>query len=193
MDTPTGRHVPAGLRSPIPCHAISPGPLFPTRYRKVVSDVCEGGVDLQRGPGPLQCPLTPPRGLRVSIRGEAVAMRPGEDVLFVVQQEQVSGQRTRHGAARGSGDHAVWVITLESSPWSRRGDLGQSPPGCPPGPGGEQSRSGSGPRRAQGLRVGGRSPRRASQARLLCTGLGSKMYSFMGVIKKCKPLIILQI
>lgn len=67
------------------------GLLSPTRYRKVVSNVCEGGVDLRRGPGPLQCPLMPPRGLRVSILGEAVAVQPGEDVLFVVQQERVSG------------------------------------------------------------------------------------------------------
>jgi hypothetical protein len=55
--------------------------------------VCEGGVDLQQSPVQLQCPLTPPRGLQVSLRGEAVAVRPGEDVLFVVRQEQVSGPR----------------------------------------------------------------------------------------------------
>lgn len=52
--------------------------------------MCEGGVDLQQSPVQLQCPLTAPRGLKVSIRGEAVAVRPREDVLFVVQQEQVS-------------------------------------------------------------------------------------------------------
>uniref|UniRef100_G1RMC6 Sortilin related VPS10 domain containing receptor 2 n=1 Tax=Nomascus leucogenys TaxID=61853 RepID=G1RMC6_NOMLE len=57
-------------------------------YRKVVSNVCEGGVDLQQSQVQLQCPLTPPRGLQVSIQGEAVAVRPGEDVLFVVRQEQ---------------------------------------------------------------------------------------------------------
>lgn len=60
------------------------------RYRKVVSNVCEGGVDLQQSPVQLQCPLQAPRGLQVSIRGEAVAVRPREDVLFVVRQEQVS-------------------------------------------------------------------------------------------------------
>lgn len=52
--------------------------------------MCEGGVDLQQSPVQLQCPLTAPRGLQVSIRGEAVAVRPREDVLFVVRQEQVS-------------------------------------------------------------------------------------------------------
>ncbi|XP_012579509.1 PREDICTED: VPS10 domain-containing receptor SorCS2 [Condylura cristata] len=59
-------------------------------YRKVVSNVCEGGVDLQRSAAQLQCPLTPPRGLRVSIRGQAVAVQPGDDVLFEVRQEQVA-------------------------------------------------------------------------------------------------------
>lgn len=62
----------------------------PPRYRKVVSNVCEGGVDLQQSPVQLQCPLTAPRGLQVSIRGDAVSVRPREDVLFVVRQEQVS-------------------------------------------------------------------------------------------------------
>lgn len=57
----------------------------------MVSNVCKGGVDLRQGLAQLQCPLTPPRGLQVSILGEAVAVRPGEDVLFVVRQEQVSG------------------------------------------------------------------------------------------------------
>lgn len=51
--------------------------------------MCEGGVDLHQDPVQLQCPLSAPRGLRVSIRGEAVSVRPGQDVLFEVQQEQV--------------------------------------------------------------------------------------------------------
>lgn len=66
-------------------------PLSGRRYRKVTSSVCEGGVDLRQSPAQLQCPLMPPRGLQISIRGEAVAVRPGEDVLFVVRQEKVSG------------------------------------------------------------------------------------------------------
>lgn len=56
----------------------------------MVSNVCEGGVDPRQSPAQLQCPLMRPRGLQISIRGEAVAVRPGEDVLFVVRQEQVS-------------------------------------------------------------------------------------------------------
>lgn len=67
-----------------------------------MSNVCKGGVDLQQGPAQLPCPLTPPRGLRVSILGEAVSVRPGEDVLFVVRQEQVSGASSPVLSASGS-------------------------------------------------------------------------------------------
>lgn len=69
--------------------------------------MCEGGVDLRQSPAQLQCPLMPPRGLQVSIRGDAVAVRPGEDVLFVVRQEKVSARpaavRVGGPPARASG------------------------------------------------------------------------------------------
>ncbi|XP_046279417.1 VPS10 domain-containing receptor SorCS2 isoform X1 [Marmota monax] len=82
-------------------------------YRKVVSNVCEGGVDLQQSPMQLQCPLTPPRGLRVSIRGEAVAVRPGEDVLFMVRQEQGDVLTTKYQVDLGDGFKAMYVnLTL---------------------------------------------------------------------------------
>ncbi|KAM5271298.1 VPS10 domain-containing receptor SorCS2 [Ctenodactylus gundi] len=90
-------------------------------YRKVVSNVCEGGVDLQQVPGPLQCPLMPPRGLRVSIRGEAVAVRPGEDVLFVVQQEQGDVLTTKYHVDLGDGFKAMYVnLTLTGEPIRHR-------------------------------------------------------------------------
>lgn len=83
---------PAGHGGSLPSQTRVTDPaLHRPRYRKVVSNMCEGGVDLQQSPVQLQCPLTPPRGLQVSLRGEAVAVRPGVDVFFVVQQEQVSG------------------------------------------------------------------------------------------------------
>uniref|UniRef100_A0A8C6EUG5 VPS10 domain-containing receptor SorCS2 n=1 Tax=Marmota marmota marmota TaxID=9994 RepID=A0A8C6EUG5_MARMA len=82
-------------------------------YRKVVSNVCEGGVDLQQSPVQLQCPLTPPRGLRVSIHGEAVAVRPGEDVLFMVRQEQGDVLTTKYQVDLGDGFKAMYVnLTL---------------------------------------------------------------------------------
>ncbi|XP_006893732.1 PREDICTED: VPS10 domain-containing receptor SorCS2 [Elephantulus edwardii] len=83
-------------------------------YRKVVSNVCKGGVDLQRGAAALQCPLSPPRGLRVSIRGEAVAVRPGEDVLFVVQQEQGDVLTTKYQVDLGDGFKAMYVNLTQS-------------------------------------------------------------------------------
>ncbi|EHB03676.1 VPS10 domain-containing receptor SorCS2 [Heterocephalus glaber] len=90
-------------------------------YRKVVSNVCEGGVDLWRGPGPLQCPLTRPRGLRVSILGEAVAVRPGEDVLFVVRQEQGDILTTKYQVDLGDGFKAMYVnLTLTAEPIRHR-------------------------------------------------------------------------
>nr|XP_037851415.1 VPS10 domain-containing receptor SorCS2 [Chlorocebus sabaeus] len=90
-------------------------------YRKVVSNVCEGGVDLQQSPAQLQCPLTPLRGLQVSIQGEAVAMWPGEDVLFVVRQEQGDVLTTKYQLDLGDGFKAMYVnLTLTGEPiWHR--------------------------------------------------------------------------
>ncbi|XP_037685259.1 VPS10 domain-containing receptor SorCS2 isoform X2 [Choloepus didactylus] len=90
-------------------------------YRKVVSNVCEGGVDLQRSRAPVPCPLTPPRGLQVSIRGEAVAVRPGEDVLFVVQQEQGDILATKYQVDLGDGFKAMYMnLTLTGEPVRHR-------------------------------------------------------------------------
>ncbi|XP_060003434.1 VPS10 domain-containing receptor SorCS2 [Lagenorhynchus albirostris] len=90
-------------------------------YRKVVSNVCEGGVDPQQSPAQLQCPLLPPRGLQVSILGEAVAVRPGEDVLFVVRQEQGDVLTTKYQVDLGDGFKAMYVnLTLTGEPIRHR-------------------------------------------------------------------------
>ncbi|XP_055102030.1 VPS10 domain-containing receptor SorCS2 isoform X2 [Symphalangus syndactylus] len=90
-------------------------------YRKVVSNVCEGGVDLQQSQVQLQCPLTPPRGLQISIQGEAVAVRPGEDVLFVVRQEQGDVLTTKYQVDLGDGFKAMYVnLTLTGEPIRHR-------------------------------------------------------------------------
>ncbi|XP_030657092.1 VPS10 domain-containing receptor SorCS2 isoform X2 [Nomascus leucogenys] len=90
-------------------------------YRKVVSNVCEGGVDLQQSQVQLQCPLTPPRGLQVSIQGEAVAVRPGEDVLFVVRQEQGDVLTTKYQVDLGDGFKAMYMnLTLTGEPIRHR-------------------------------------------------------------------------
>ncbi|XP_055241364.2 VPS10 domain-containing receptor SorCS2 isoform X1 [Gorilla gorilla gorilla] len=90
-------------------------------YRKVVSNLCEGGVDMQQSQVQLQCPLTPPRGLQVSIQGEAVAVRPGEDVLFVVRQEQGDVLTTKYQVDLGDGFKAMYVnLTLTGEPIRHR-------------------------------------------------------------------------
>uniref|UniRef100_A0A8D1LV18 VPS10 domain-containing receptor SorCS2 n=1 Tax=Sus scrofa TaxID=9823 RepID=A0A8D1LV18_PIG len=90
-------------------------------YRKVVSSACEGGVDPRQSPAQLQCPLLPPRGLQVSIRGEAVAVRPGEDVLFVVRQEQGDVLTTKYQVDLGDGFKAMYMnLTLTGEPIRHR-------------------------------------------------------------------------
>lgn len=51
--------------------------------------MCEGGVDLQQNLAQHMCPSIAPKGLQVSIREESLAVKPGEDITFVVRQEQV--------------------------------------------------------------------------------------------------------
>lgn len=74
-------------------------------------------MDLRQSPAQLQCPLMPPRGLQVSIRGDAVAVRPGEDVLFVVRQEKVSGPPAvrMRGCLPPRPPGGVWVPTAGAS------------------------------------------------------------------------------
>ncbi|XP_036083360.1 VPS10 domain-containing receptor SorCS2 isoform X1 [Rousettus aegyptiacus] len=90
-------------------------------YRKVASSVCEGGVDLRQSPAQLQCPLMPPRGLQVSIRGDAVAVRPGEDVLFVVRQEKGDVLTTKYQVDLGDGFKAMYMnLTVTGEPIRHR-------------------------------------------------------------------------
>ncbi|KAM7158173.1 VPS10 domain-containing receptor SorCS2 [Molossus nigricans] len=83
-------------------------------YRKAVSNVCEGGVDLARSPAPLQCPLSPPRGLHIDLLGEAaVAVRPGQDILLEVRQEQGDVLTTKYQVDLGDGFKAMYMnLTL---------------------------------------------------------------------------------
>ncbi|XP_053422709.1 VPS10 domain-containing receptor SorCS2 isoform X2 [Nycticebus coucang] len=90
-------------------------------YRKAVSNVCKGGVDLQQNSVQLQCPLMPPRGLQISIHGDAVAVRPGEDVLFIVRQEQGDVLTTKYQVDLGDGFKAMYVnLTLTGEPIRHR-------------------------------------------------------------------------
>lgn len=51
--------------------------------------MCEGGVDLQQNLAQHMCPLIAPKGLQISIREASLAVKPGEDITFIVRQEQV--------------------------------------------------------------------------------------------------------
>lgn len=58
-------------------------------YRKMVSNLCEGGLDKEQSAKQHNCPLLPPEGLRVTIKGQMLAVAPGDDITFIVHQERV--------------------------------------------------------------------------------------------------------
>lgn len=58
-------------------------------YKKMVSNVCEGGLDKEQSPKQHNCPLLAPKGLRVSIKGKMLAVAPSDDITFIVHQERV--------------------------------------------------------------------------------------------------------
>lgn len=64
-------------------------PLFFSRYRKVVSNVCEGGLNKAQSAKQSNCPLLPPKGLQVGIKGQMLAVAPGDDITFIIHQEEV--------------------------------------------------------------------------------------------------------
>uniref|UniRef100_A0A8C3PV48 VPS10 domain-containing receptor SorCS2 n=1 Tax=Chrysolophus pictus TaxID=9089 RepID=A0A8C3PV48_CHRPC len=90
-------------------------------YRKVVSNVCEGGVDLQQNLAQHLCPLTAPKGLQISIRGESLAVKPGEDITFIVRQEQGDILNTKYQVDLGDGFKAIYVnLTMTGEPIRHR-------------------------------------------------------------------------
>ncbi|MEQ2159020.1 hypothetical protein GOODEAATRI_018180, partial [Goodea atripinnis] len=58
-------------------------------YRKVIANTCEGGLNKQQSAKQHSCPLLPPKGLKVGIKGQMLAVASGDDVTFIVHQEQV--------------------------------------------------------------------------------------------------------
>ncbi|XP_020646198.3 VPS10 domain-containing receptor SorCS2 isoform X2 [Pogona vitticeps] len=92
-----------------------------TGYRKVISNVCEGGVDLQQNTSQHLCPWTAPKGLQISIKGESLAVEPGEDVTFVVRQDQGDIINTKYQVNLGDGVKATYVnLTLTGEPIQHR-------------------------------------------------------------------------
>uniref|UniRef100_A0A8C4WDM8 VPS10 domain-containing receptor SorCS2 n=1 Tax=Gopherus evgoodei TaxID=1825980 RepID=A0A8C4WDM8_9SAUR len=92
-----------------------------TGYRKVVSNVCEGGVDLQQNLAQHMCPLIAPKRLQISIKGESLAVKPGEDVTFVVTQDQGDILNTKYQVDLGDGFKAIYVnLTMTGEPIRHR-------------------------------------------------------------------------
>uniref|UniRef100_A0A8C5LXD9 VPS10 domain-containing receptor SorCS2 n=1 Tax=Leptobrachium leishanense TaxID=445787 RepID=A0A8C5LXD9_9ANUR len=74
-----------------------------TGYRKVVSNVCEGGVDLQENLVRYQCPLIAPKGLRIIFKDDTMAVKPFEDLTFIIQQDQGDVLNTKYHVDLGNG------------------------------------------------------------------------------------------
>lgn len=58
----------------------------------MISNSCEGEPNKQQSSKKHSCPLLAPKGLRVGIKGQMLAVAPGDDITFTVHQEQV-GQK----------------------------------------------------------------------------------------------------
>ncbi|KAG7236890.1 hypothetical protein INR49_000137, partial [Caranx melampygus] len=92
-----------------------------TGYRKVVSNVCEGGLNKQQSVKQHSCPLLPPRGLRVGIKGQMLAVGPGDDITFIVHQEQGDTSSTRYQVDLGDGVRAIYQnLTVTDEPIQHR-------------------------------------------------------------------------
>ncbi|XP_049598832.1 VPS10 domain-containing receptor SorCS2 isoform X3 [Syngnathus scovelli] len=89
------------------------------RYRKVQSNVCQGG--LNRSGRQSHCPLLPPRGLRVAVKGQTPAVAPGDDVTLVVRQQAGDTGGTKYQVDLGDGFRAIYRnLTLTDEPIRHR-------------------------------------------------------------------------
>uniref|UniRef100_A0A665U2L0 VPS10 domain-containing receptor SorCS2 n=1 Tax=Echeneis naucrates TaxID=173247 RepID=A0A665U2L0_ECHNA len=92
-----------------------------TGYRKVISNSCEGGLNKQQSSKQHNCPLLPPRGLQVSIKGQMLAVAPGDDITFIVHQEQGDTSSTKYQVDLGDGVRAIYQnLTVTDEPIQHR-------------------------------------------------------------------------
>uniref|UniRef100_A0AAZ3R5V2 VPS10 domain-containing receptor SorCS2 n=1 Tax=Oncorhynchus tshawytscha TaxID=74940 RepID=A0AAZ3R5V2_ONCTS len=92
-----------------------------TGYRKVVSNMCEGGVNKQQSAKQHTCPLLPPRGLQLGIKGQILAVAPGDDITFIVHQEQGDTSNTKYQVDLGDGVRAIYQnLTVTDEPIQHR-------------------------------------------------------------------------
>ncbi|XP_069782621.1 VPS10 domain-containing receptor SorCS2 isoform X2 [Narcine bancroftii] len=86
-------------------------------YRKVVLNVCKGGLDKRQGSTQYRCPLMAPKGLRIVTKGERLAVNPGDDVTFLISQNQGDTINTTYHVDLGDGFKAIYVnLTLMDEP-----------------------------------------------------------------------------
>uniref|UniRef100_A0A671XLU9 VPS10 domain-containing receptor SorCS2 n=1 Tax=Sparus aurata TaxID=8175 RepID=A0A671XLU9_SPAAU len=92
-----------------------------TGYRKVISNMCEGGLNKQQSTKQHKCPLLPPQGLRVGIKGQMLAVAPGDDITFIVHQEQGDTSSTKYQVDLGDGVRAIYQnLTVTDEPIQHR-------------------------------------------------------------------------
>nr|XP_057924142.1 VPS10 domain-containing receptor SorCS2 isoform X1 [Doryrhamphus excisus] len=92
-----------------------------TGYRKVVSNVCEGGLNKEQSGKQSNCPLLPPRGLQVGIKGQMLAVAPGDDITFIVHQEEGDTSSTKYQVDLGDGFRAIYRnLTVTDEPIQHR-------------------------------------------------------------------------
>ncbi|CAH2299744.1 VPS10 domain-containing receptor 2 [Pelobates cultripes] len=80
-----------------------------TGYRKVVSNVCEGGIDLQEKLVRYPCPLIAPKGLQVIFQEDSRVVQPFEDITFIIQQDQGDIFNTKYHVDLGNGGKLIYT------------------------------------------------------------------------------------
>ncbi|XP_050971652.1 VPS10 domain-containing receptor SorCS2 isoform X2 [Labeo rohita] len=92
-----------------------------TGYRKVIANVCEGGLNKEQSAKQHSCPLLPPRGLQLGIKGQMLAVAPGDDITFIVHQEQGDTTSTRYQVDLMDGVRAIYEnLTVTDEPIQHR-------------------------------------------------------------------------
>ncbi|KAM9717545.1 VPS10 domain-containing receptor SorCS2 isoform 4-T4 [Menidia menidia] len=92
-----------------------------TGYRKVISNACEGGLNKQQSSKQHSCPLLAPKGLQVGIKGQMLAVAPGDDITFMVHQEQGDTSSTKYQVDLGDGVRAIYQnLTVTDEPIQHR-------------------------------------------------------------------------
>uniref|UniRef100_A0A672PNG2 VPS10 domain-containing receptor SorCS2 n=1 Tax=Sinocyclocheilus grahami TaxID=75366 RepID=A0A672PNG2_SINGR len=92
-----------------------------TGYRKVIANVCEGGLNKEQSAKQHPCPLLAPKGLQLGIKGQMLAVAPGDDITFIVHQEQGDTTRTRYQVDLMDGVRAIYEnLTVTDEPIQHR-------------------------------------------------------------------------